>query len=79
METPDEWVTSITDGKHKCKHCSYKTNSKKFLRKHKWYHNRICKFILYMECSGSLAGRNAINDNVSVHAIDCTGGQAAYD
>jgi len=73
-----EWVDSVEDGEFKCDHCTYKTTSNDFLEEHSKYHSDKSDFVLYMECMGSLDGRNAINDNISAAWIDCTGGQSAY-
>jgi hypothetical protein len=80
FEPPKEdWVDSVEGGTIKCEHCSYCTNSRDFLEKHNTYHKDDREFILYMECKGSLKGRNTLIDNISAQEIDCTGGQAAFE
>jgi len=80
-----EWVDSVEDGDVTCDKCPYKTTKEEHLEEHaKRYHPIVPKekgkmnYVLYMECSGSLEGRNTLADGVSRPWIDMTGGQAAF-
>jgi hypothetical protein len=80
-----QWLDSIENGNLHCKKCSYKTDCAEFLHEHlDTYHQRPKPaMILYLECDGSIDGRNALVDSVTAtgggDAIDCTGGQAAFE
>ncbi|AYV77307.1 MAG: hypothetical protein Barrevirus32_3 [Barrevirus sp.] len=77
-----DWLDSLIDGTYPCKSCPYSTDIKDHLKIHtKTYHNKEYQehYILYMECNGSIDGRNDLNDLISNHDIDCTGGQSAYE
>jgi hypothetical protein len=80
IQPKPEWVDSIDDGKFECDKCSYKSNSDDNLGQHTTtYHNENTQMILYMNCDGSIEGRNELNNSISAKWIDCTGGQAAYE
>lgn len=80
MYSKPAWVDSNPEGKISCDKCLYKTDSVNFLNAHsECYHHNDKSFILYMECTGSLTGRNTLADAVSVDYIDMTGGQAAFE
>lgn len=79
LQAKPKWIDSIEDGQHKCDNCQYKTLSEEFLKIHcETYHIGHPSYILYMGCTGSIDGRNTLNDCVSSKWIDCTGGQTAY-
>jgi hypothetical protein len=72
-----EWVDSDENGEFKCDHCSYK-NSEEFLQIHIQEYHTNHNMVLYMDCNGSIEGRDVLNDCIDAEWIDCTGGQAAY-
>lgn len=81
IQAKPEWVDTDPSGTMKCQSCTYFTSNWDHLQKHtQTYHPEDgLGMILYMECTGSIDGRNAINEMVSVSPIDCTGGQSAYE
>lgn len=63
-----------------CLYCKFTTHKQDLLTTHYHnYHNNEREFILYLECTGSIEGRNTFNEAVDVEPIDCTGGQAAFE
>jgi hypothetical protein len=80
MTSKKTWVDSDPSGTLLCTDCGYKTNDEEFLKTHRTqFHDEDMSMILYMDCSGSLYGRNTIVEGVSNNFIDCTGGQAAFE
>lgn len=74
------WLNGKSDGAFKCKKCSYRTESKAYLNQHCELYHTDHPMILYMECDGSISGRNALMNHLKTHQyIDCTGGQAAFE
>jgi hypothetical protein len=72
-----KWIDSI-DGQFNCQSCVYKTSESEWLQTHiKCYHSEEMSMVLYMECSGSIEGRNLLLQSTDAQSIDCTGGQAA--
>jgi len=77
-----EWLDSIESGTFNCKSCKYKTTNDDFLNEHcNAYHidNESRSYILYVGCTGSITGRNTIEEHIrdKFQYVDCTGGQMA--
>lgn len=83
LQAKEDWVDSIDDGEIACKSCRYRTNTQEHLDQHtNKYHPKDGvtddMFVYYMDCNGSIEGRNVLCEYVDVQWIDCTGGQAAF-
>ena len=73
------WANSVINGKYRCDKCPYETNNKRHLAQHSGvFHYDEMVHVLYMECDGSLEGRNELNSMIDFLDIDCTGGQSAF-
>lgn len=84
FRTAPIWLNGDDDGEYDCpnKNCDFSTDDEEYLNKHtEMFHNKEQDMILYMCCTESIDGRNALNNIISdsFQPIDCTGGQAAFE
>ncbi len=73
------WINT-DPGEYKCNKCSYSSDNEEYLQNHcDTFHKDKVSYVLYMECSDSIEGRNHIVNNIPFSYIDCTGGQASFE